>query len=158
MRIEILLILLLFFIIIIYKPNIESYITSNIHSSNTNQIPIIHLKIGNYTVTVEVVDKLETITLGLMYRNNLPENNGMLFIFDEPIKASFWNKNTQIALDIAFIDSQGTILEILQLNPYDETLIESTYDKVLYAIELNKGWFNKHNIVPGMKIYKKILG
>jgi len=155
MRIEILLILLLFFIIIIYKPNIESYIPSNIHSANTNQIPIINLKIGNYTTTVEVVDKLEPITLGLMYRNNLPENNGMLFVFDEPIKASFWNKNTQIALDIAFLDSQGTILEILQLNPYDETLIESTSDKVLYAIELNKGWFNKHNIVPGMKIYKK---
>lgn len=146
MIIEILLILLLFFIIIIL---------SNIHSANANQIQNVNLKIGNYIVSVEVVDKLESIILGLMYRNNLPENHGMLFVYDEPIKASFWNKNTKIALDIGFIDSQGTILEIFHLNPYDETLIESTTDKVLYAIELNKGWFNKHNIVPGMKIYQK---
>ena len=137
---------MLFFIIIIL---------SNIHSANANQIQNVNLKIGNYIVSVEVVDKLESIILGLMYRNNLPENHGMLFVYDEPIKASFWNKNTKIALDIGFIDSQGTILEIFHLNPYDETLIESTTDKFLYAIELNKGLFNKHNIVPGMKIYQK---
>jgi uncharacterized membrane protein (UPF0127 family) len=89
-----------------------------------------------------------------MNRNYLPENNGMLFVFDVPIKAYFWNKNTPIALDIAFLDCKGTILEIFQLNPNDENTIESTSDKVFYALELNKGWFNKHNIVPGMKIYQ----
>jgi uncharacterized membrane protein (UPF0127 family) len=89
-----------------------------------------------------------------MFRKNLPQNNGMLFVFDKPIKARFWNKNTSLALDIAFIDRDRTILEILHLEPYDETVIESSTDKVYYAIELNKDWFNKHNIVPGMKIYQ----
>ena len=149
MKIELLLILLLLFIIFNF------FVKSYILSYNTNYIQIIQLKIGNFTVIVEVVDKLETITLGLMYRNYLPENNGMLFVFDKPIKASFWNKNTPLALDVAFLDKQGTILEILHLNPHDETIIESTSDKVCYALELNKGWFNKHNIIPGMRIYPK---
>ncbi len=150
MKIELLLIILLLLIIILFFSK-KSYILC----SFTNHIQITSLQIGNYTVNVEVVDKLETRNLGLMYRNYLPKNNGMLFIFDEPFRASFWNKNTPLALDIAFIDKQGTILEISQLNPNDETTIESTSDKVLYALEMNKGWFNKHNIVPGMKIYEK---
>jgi len=115
-------------------------------------IPNITLKIGNYKANVEVIDKLGSGSVGLMNRNFLPKNSGMLFIFDVPIKAYFWNKDTPLALDIAFLNCSGTILEIFQLNPNDETTIESTSDKVFYALELNKGWFAKNNIVPGMKI------
>jgi len=140
MQIELLLIILLFIVII-----------CNITSSNQ----IINLQIGNNKVSVEVVDNIETITLGLMYRKYLPENNGMLFVFDEPIKASFWNKNTPLALDIAFLDNEGKILEISKLNPYDETVIQSISNKIYYALELNQGWFAKHNITAGTKIYQK---
>ena len=150
MKIELLLILLLFLIIILNFSK-KSYIPCYY----SGKIPIINLIIGNYIATVEVIDKLGSGTIGLMNRNYLPENHGMLFIFDVPIKAYFWNKNTPIALDIAFLDCKGTILEIFQLNPNDETTIESTSDKVFYVIELNQGWFTKHNIVPGMKIYQK---
>jgi uncharacterized membrane protein (UPF0127 family) len=142
MYIELLLLILLF-IVIIYK----------IIQSKANKI--IHLQIGNYIVKVEIVDNIESKTLGLMYRNNLPENNGMLFVFNEPIKVYFWNKNTPLALDIAFIDREGIILEILKLNPFDETIIQSISNKVYYALELNQGWFAKHNITAGMKIYQK---
>ena len=79
----------------------------------------------------------------------------MLFVFNEPIKVYFWNKNTPLALDIAFIDREGIILEILKLNPFDETIIQSISNKVYYALELNQGWFAKHNITAGMKIYQK---
>jgi len=150
MKIELLFIILLLLIIIL-KFSKKSYIPC----SYSSKIPIINLKIGNYIASVEVIDKLGSGTIGLMNRNYLPENHGMLFVFDVPIKAYFWNKNTPIALDIAFLDCKGTILEIFQLNPNDETTIESTSDKVFYAIELNKGWFAKNNIVPGMKIYQK---
>ncbi len=142
MYIELLLIILLF-IVIIYK----------IIQSKANKI--INLQIGNYIVKVEIVDNIESKTLGLMYRNNLPENNGMFFVFNEPIKAYFWNKNTPLALDIAFIDREGIIIEILKLNPFDETIIQSISNKVYYALELNQGWFAKHNITAGMKIYQK---
>ena len=109
-------------LIIILNFSKKSYIPC----SNSSKIPIINLKIGNYIATVEVIDKLGSGTIGLMNRNYLPENNGMLFVFDVLIKAYFWNKNTPIALEIAFIDCKVTILEIFQLNPNDETTIEST--------------------------------
>jgi len=140
MQIELLLIILLFIVII-----------CNITRSSKQ---IINLQIGNNTVSVEVVDNLQNRTLGLMYRKYLPENNGMLFVFDKPIKASFWNKNTPLALDIAFLDNEGKILEISKLNPFDETAIQSISNKIYFALELNQGWFAKHNITAGTKIKK----
>ena len=75
----------------------------------------------------------------------------MLFVFDIPVKADFWNKDVSFAIDIAFLDCSGTILEINELNAYDKTIIKSNSNKVRYAIELNKGWFKKNNVVVGMK-------
>jgi uncharacterized membrane protein (UPF0127 family) len=116
-------------------------------------LEIITLKIGAYEITAEVTDKLGSGGIGLMGRTHLAENHGMMFIFDIPIKAYVWNKNTPLALDIAFLDCSGTILEIFQLQPNDETTIESTTNNVIYAIEVNQGWFAARNIVPGMKVY-----
>jgi uncharacterized membrane protein (UPF0127 family) len=112
----------------------------------------IKLKVNNIILTAEVVDKLGTGTKGLSVYKFLPENSGMLFVYDIPVKAAFWNKNVSFALDIAFLDCSGTILEINELKPYDdETTIESNSNKVRYAIELNQGWFKKNNVVVGMK-------
>lgn len=122
--------------------------------SNCNCKIISTLKINNFKVTVEVVDKLGTGSKGLADIDYLPENYGMLFIYDIPVTAYFWNKGVSYAIDLAFLDCSGTILEINQLEPYDETTIKSISDKVRYTIELNKGWFKKHNVVPGMKIYQ----
>jgi len=121
--------------------------------SGNHALEIVSLKIGAYEITAEVTDKLGSGGLGLMGRTQLAENHGMMFIFDIPIKAHFWNKNTPLALDIAFLDCSGTILEIFQLNPYDETPVGSTTNNVIYAIEVNQGWFAARNIVPGMKVY-----
>ena len=62
----------------------------------------------------------------------------MLFIYDIPVTAYFWNKGVSYGIDLAFLDCSGTILEITQLKPNDETTIKSTSDKVIYAIELNE--------------------
>ena len=80
----------------------------------------------------------------------------MFFIYDIPVTAYFWNKGVSFGIDLAFLDCSGTILEITQLKPYDEITIESTSNKVRYAIELNEGWFKKRNIVSGMKFYQYI--
>ena len=76
----------------------------------------------------------------------------MLFIFDQPKKASFWMKNTKIPLSIAYIDSNGKILEIKSMNPLDETIVPSNSDEVAYALEVNQGWFARHGVSPGTKI------
>lgn len=76
----------------------------------------------------------------------------MLFIFEQPEKASFWMKNTKIPLSIAYIDSAGKILEIKSMNPLDETLVLSKSDQVAYALEVNQGWFARHGISSGAVI------
>ena len=124
-------------------------------SSYNNRI-IRKLKINNFNIKVNVVDKLGTGSEGLAIYKFLPKNNGMLFIYDIPVTAYFWNKDVSFGVDLAFLDCSGTILEIIQLKPYDEIIIESTSNKVRYAIELNEGWCKKRNIVSGMKFYQHI--
>lgn len=113
---------------------------------------IAELKISNVPITVEVADTPQASENGLMFRDSLPEDHGMLFIFDQPKKASFWMKNTKIPLSIAYADSNGKILEIKSMNPLDETVVPSRSDEVDYALEVNQGWFARHGIAAGAKI------
>src|ERR1700724_1076074 len=113
---------------------------------------IAELKISNKPVTAEIADTPQASENGLMFRDSLPEDHGMLFIFEQPKKASFWMKNTKIPLSIAFIDSAGKILEIKSMNPLDETVVPSGSDQVAYALEVNQGWFARHAISSGSKI------
>jgi len=87
-----------------------------------------------------------------MFRDSLPEDRGMLFIFEQPKQASFWMRNTKIPLSIAYIDSAGKILEIKSMNPLDETVVLSNSDQIAYALEVNQGWFARHGIAIGAKI------
>jgi uncharacterized protein len=113
---------------------------------------IAELKISNVPITVEIADTPQASENGLMFRDSLPEDHGMLFIFDQPKKASFWMKNTRIPLSIAYADSDGKILEIKSMNPLDETVVPSRSEEVDYALEVNQGWFGRHGITPGAKI------
>src|SRR5271165_141499 len=110
------------------------------------------LKISSAPLTAGVADTPEASENGLMFRDSLPEDRGMLFIFDPPKKATFWMKNTKIPLSIAFIDSAGTILEVKSMYPMDESIIPSSSTEVAYALEVNQGWFDRHKISPGDKI------
>ncbi len=110
------------------------------------------LKISNVPLTVEIADTPEASENGLMFRDSLPANRGMLFIFEQPRKASFWMKNTKIPLSIAYIDSAGKILEIKSMNPLDETVVPSSSDQIAYALEANQGWFAQHGISSGAKV------
>ena len=94
---------------------------------------------------------------GLMYRSTLPENHGMLFLFEKPGKHSFWMRNTQISLDLAYFDAQGKLLEVHSLYPYDENAVYPYSDDVLIAVEMNQGWFSRKNIRPGAKLNLKAL-
>jgi uncharacterized protein len=113
---------------------------------------IVELKISNVPITVEIADTPQASENGLMFRDSLPEDHGMLFVFDQPKKASFWMRNTKIPLSIAYADSEGKILEIKSMNPLDETVVPSRSDEVEYALEANQGWFARHGITSGAKI------
>lgn len=113
---------------------------------------VAELQIANAAVTAEIADTPQASENGLMFRDALPEDRGMLFIFEQPKKASFWMRNTKIPLSIAYIDSAGRILEIKSMNPMDETVVPSSSDEVAYALEVNQGWFGRHGISSGAKI------
>jgi uncharacterized protein len=115
-------------------------------------LKVVELKILNASLNAEVADTPQASENGLMFRDSLPEERGMLFVFEQPKTASFWMRNTRIPLSIAYIDSAGKILEIKSMKPLDETVVPSASDQLAYALEVNEGWFVRHGIAPGVKI------
>ena len=109
------------------------------------------VKVGTHALRVEVVATDEQRAKGLMHRKSLGANDGMLFIFDEPGYHSMWMKNTLIPLSVAFIDREGTILNILDMEPHTETPNISAGPSI-YAIETNKGWFAAKKLKAGDKV------
>jgi uncharacterized protein len=115
-------------------------------------LPTTQLKVGNASVEAEIANTPAASERGLMYRQSMPENHGMLFVFDKPRQANFWMKNTRIPLSIAYIDPTGKILEVKAMKPFDENIVPSSTENVGFALEMNEGWFNRHNISPGQAI------
>ena len=109
------------------------------------------IRVGGIPVSVEIADDPETRSQGLMHRDSLPENHGMLFVYPQEQILSFWMRNTKIPLDIAFIDGNGSILEVQQMEPHDEASHQSS-QPAMYALELRLGWFADHAVGPGDKV------
>lgn len=111
----------------------------------------VDIQVGDKVVTVEIADTEETRAKGLMNRKSLDADHGMLFVFREERKLSFWMKNTLIPLSIAYISKSGEIKEIYHMDPLDETSVSSTRS-VMYALEMNQGWFEANGIAAGDRI------
>jgi hypothetical protein len=94
---------------------------------------------------------------GLMHRDSLAADHGMLFLFDQPDKRGFWMRNTRIPLDIGYFDASGQLLEIHKLFPFDETPVASNSREVLIAVETNRGWYAAHGVKPGAQIDMEAL-
>ena len=108
--------------------------------------------LGGETVHLQFALTPRESASGLMHRESLEPNEGMLFIFPEPRQASFWMKNTPLPLDIGFFDAEGLLLEVRQLHPFDETLVNSHGDNVLIAVEMARGWFRENRVRPGARL------
>ena len=100
---------------------------------------------------VEVPTNIKEFNLGLMFRESLDKNSGMLFVFEEVAQQSFHMRDTMIPLDIAFIRADGIIESIKQLEPNDESSVASD-GEILCAIEVNRGWFAENNVEVGDEI------
>ncbi len=109
------------------------------------------LRINQWEITVEIADTQETQEKGLMWRESLEEDRGMLFVYDRDAKKSFWMKNTTIPLSIAYIGADGTIREIYDMEPLSTRIVDSRYS-VRYALEVNQGAFERHGIKAGDKV------
>src|SRR3954453_15267467 len=96
------------------------------------------MKIGSQTFALEVADTEATQRVGLMKRDSMPSDHGMIFVFDREEERQFWMKDTRIALDILYLDARGKVISIKQMKPYDKTAVASD-GPAKYAIELNLG-------------------
>lgn len=111
----------------------------------------IRLNLGIHNINAEVAQTNDQRGIGLMFRQAMPPNDGMLFVFDEPGTQCFWMKNTFIPLSTAFVADDGSIVNIADMQP--KSLDSHCSDKpVRYVLEMNQGWFAKRGIKPGAKL------
>lgn len=117
-----------------------------------NPLPSRVIAVAGITVTVEVAITPEERGLGLMNREELPEDGGMLFIYRYPQELRFWMRNTRIPLDIAFIDHEGIIISIQPMERTESDDHTVSPAPALYALEMNLGWFEKNGVQVGDRV------
>ncbi len=109
------------------------------------------MKLKGHTLTVELARTATERQTGLMNRESLATDRGMLFIFPGEEPRSFWMKNTLIPLSIAFMDREGVILNIQDMEPLDLTPVPSE-GPAMYALEVNRGLFHEWGVRPGYRV------
>jgi uncharacterized membrane protein (UPF0127 family) len=109
------------------------------------------LTTGIHVITAEVAASPQSRMIGLMMRERLAPNHGMVFVFEDKSQHCFWMRNTLIPLSNAFIDDDGTIVNIADMAPKNEA---STCPQlpIRYALEMDQGWFAKRGVTAGKKI------
>ena len=109
------------------------------------------LSVGDHTFYVEIAETPDERARGLMHRDSLPDDHGMLFVFDKDQQLSFWMKDTSIPLSIAYIARDGTIREIYDMEPFSLEPVRSTRS-VRYALEVNRGAFEEAGVDIGDRV------
>ena len=133
------------------KPDNES---TGATAAADNYFPI---RIGASTLQLQLALTPAEHQKGLMFRDQLSPDHGMLFLFQRPKQQGFWMKNTRLPLDIGYLDASGRLLEIHQLFPYDETPVPSRSSQILMALETNRGWYAENGVNPGARLDMEAL-
>jgi len=116
------------------------------------KLPTVKLWIGPHEVVAEIARTRDQIETGMMWRTNLAEMEGMIFVFPKVESRSFWMKNCPLPMSCAYIGADGTILETHPMKPFDESSIESKSDRIQFVLEMNAGWFERNKAGPGTLI------
>ena len=115
------------------------------------KLPRIKLQAGMYQIDTQVAQTSEQRSIGLMFRAEMPQHEGMLFVFEQPAKQCFWMKNTLLPLTAAFVADDGTIVNLVDMQP--QTTDSHCSDKpVRFVLEMNQGWFAKKGIKAGSRL------
>jgi len=109
------------------------------------------LKIKGHTIKVEIANDEATRQSGLMFRDSMADNHGMLFVYERPGRHAMWMKNTLIPLAVAFMANDGRIINIEEMLPQTEDT-HAAQGAAAYALEMNGGWFNKRGIKKGDRV------
>ena len=114
-------------------------------------MPMLELSAGFYRIEAEVAANDQNRQLGLMNRQTMPQQHGMLFVFNHENTHCMWMRNTLLPLSVAFMDAEGAIINIEDMQPQTEDN-HCARRPARYALEMNIGWFAQRGIRPGTKI------
>lgn len=129
-----------------YKILFFAVITFPIFGQLNKKNEIIQISVDGHLLQVEIADTDAKRKTGLMYRKSLKENEGMLFVFPQADYLSFWMKNTLIPLSIAYFNQDRRLTDMYDMKPNQVTEYYNASEKVIYALEVNQGWFKKNGI------------
>ena len=116
-----------------------------------NSMPVMELSAGFHRIEAEVAASDQNRQVGLMNRKAMPQQRGMLFVFTQNNTHCMWMRNTLMPLSVAFIDDEGYIINIEDMQPQTEDN-HCARQPVRYALEMNLGWFAQRGIKPGVKL------
>jgi uncharacterized protein len=117
-------------------------------------LPRVALSAGMHRIDAQVAHTTDQRTVGLMFRKEMPQHEGMLFVFEQPSVQCFWMKNTFLPLTAAFIADDGTVVNLVDMKPHS-TDSHCSAKPVRYVLEMNQGWFAKKGLTAGSKLAGK---
>ena len=121
------------------------------------KLPTVALTAGMHLIQAEVALTLPQQMVGMMHRRQMGANEAMLFVYEEAAQRCFWMRNTLLPLTIAFIADDGSIVNLADMQPLDESS-HCSARPVRFALEMNQGWFAKRGIKPGFQLRGSPLG
>ena len=114
-------------------------------------LPRVKLSAGMYLIDAQVAQTPEQRQIGLMFRREMPAQEGMLFVFEEPGTQCFWMKNTLLPLTAAFVADDGRVVNLADMQP-QTTESHCSEEPVRYVLEMNQGWFAKRGLKAGIQL------
>lgn len=129
-----------------------------VHAQDAPQLnlPRIKLGAGMHQIDAQVAHTPTQRAIGLMHRKDMPQHEGMLFVFEQPAVQCFWMKNTLLPLTAAFVDDDGGIVNLADMQP-QTTDSHCSEKPVRYVLEMNQGWFQKRGLQAGARLRGEIF-
>ena len=114
-------------------------------------LPHVTMQAGMYRIDAQVAMNERQREIGLMFRTEMPQPEGMLFVFEQPAVQCFWMKNTVLPLTAAFVAEDGRIVNLADMKP-QTTNSHCSSEPVRFVLEMNQGWFARKGIKAGFKL------
>jgi len=129
------------------------FLAGSAHAQGSPQLNLERtlLMAGMHRLEVQVAQTPSQHQIGLMWRKDMPPHEGMLFVFEHATTQCFWMRNTLIPLTAAFLEDDGTIVNLADMKPQSDDS-HCSAKPVRYVLEMNQGWFAKRQIKPGFKL------
>ena len=129
------------------KPEIDPVRGHLLHAQP--KLPTIKVWLGSEELLAEIARERVQVATGMMFRTNMPENTAMIFVFDHPEPKNFYMRNCVVPLSAGYLEPDGTLAEIVDLQPGDEVGVQSQTSNLQFVLEVPQGWFTRHNVRTG---------